>query len=433
MSREDIARLLGGYATGTLTPEEQQALFAAALEDQTLFDELAREQALRDVLREPAARGQLLAALEERPRWYRRLGPWMMRPAALTAAAACLVLGAMAIWRPWRGNEAAKPAVIATALPREAPPIPSPSAVAEQKTPALSAERARARAMTPPASRAVPAAKKQLLVAQETAPAAEAHRADEPVAASGAAMPPAASPAPPPPKAASQPIVADTSIAGRDASELTKIMPGVGGAPGSGNAAVRGALSADRLQTAVATAPGGDARQRYYAAMAFAEVKAQAETQSVRARAQAQAPGSQPPLGIKWGILRREANGEFAIVNAEDLRAGDTVELRLTSNQSCGLSVFDNASGKLLPLFTKQVEAGETVDTPLLTPGEKGSRELVVELWRGGNVAGFIVSGRPAVSREAQQSQTDRSEQATYTVGPPGAQRVLLSVTLNYQ
>ena len=66
MSREEIHKLLGGYATGTLTPEEQEALFAAALEDQELFDALAKEQPLHDLLRDPAARAQLLAALEER-------------------------------------------------------------------------------------------------------------------------------------------------------------------------------------------------------------------------------------------------------------------------------------------------------------------------------------------------------------------------------
>ena len=36
MSREEIEKLLGGYATGTLTPGERDALFAAALEDQQL-------------------------------------------------------------------------------------------------------------------------------------------------------------------------------------------------------------------------------------------------------------------------------------------------------------------------------------------------------------------------------------------------------------
>jgi hypothetical protein len=42
MSREEIQKLIGGYATGSLTAGEQQALFEAALEDQELFDELAR-------------------------------------------------------------------------------------------------------------------------------------------------------------------------------------------------------------------------------------------------------------------------------------------------------------------------------------------------------------------------------------------------------
>ena len=75
MSRDDIHKLLGGYATGTLTPEEQQALFEAALDDQDLFDALAREQSLRDLLRDPAAKAQVLAALDERPwRWYQGWG-----------------------------------------------------------------------------------------------------------------------------------------------------------------------------------------------------------------------------------------------------------------------------------------------------------------------------------------------------------------------
>src|SRR5206468_3065536 len=79
MSRDDIQKLLGGYATGTLTPEEQQALFEAALDDQDLFDQLAREQALRDLLCDPAAKAHLLIAIDSKPpRWW--AGWW--RPAA---------------------------------------------------------------------------------------------------------------------------------------------------------------------------------------------------------------------------------------------------------------------------------------------------------------------------------------------------------------
>jgi len=453
MSREDIARLLGGYATGTLSPEEQQALFAAALEDQALFDELAREQALRDVLREPAARAQLLAALEDRPRWYRRFGSWTMRPAALAAAAACLlVLGSVAVWRPWRGGEAPKPAVVATALaPRQAPAIPTPATGAERKAQAPPAVGAVAKARTPAPAHAMPAAvmpvtpeaKKELLLAESAAAVTVARSASEPAAPAGAAMPPPASPPPPPPalQSASQQVTVDTALAGRDAAELMKIVPGAGtvgpGKPGgaaAGSAGAPGAFSATRMQptAAVAASSGGGARQRYYAGTAPAGLKAQAEAKSVRAAVRA--PGSQPaPLGIKWSILRREADGEFAVVNAEDLRAGDTVKLRLASNQDCDLSVFDNANGKLLPLFTKHVQAGETVDTLPLASREKGLRELSVLLTQGGDVFGAVATRQPALPREGQQSETDRSEQATYTVGAAGAQQVFLSIALNYR
>src|ERR1017187_7593148 len=41
MSREEIQKLLGGYATDTLSEAERRALFEAAIEDQELFDALA--------------------------------------------------------------------------------------------------------------------------------------------------------------------------------------------------------------------------------------------------------------------------------------------------------------------------------------------------------------------------------------------------------
>jgi len=108
MTRDDIQKLLGGYATGTLTPEERQALFAAALEDQELFDALAKEQSLRDLLRDPAARAHVLAALDERPEpWWR----WLMRPAAVGAMAACLA--AVVGYGVWHARQAGRPVLVA--------------------------------------------------------------------------------------------------------------------------------------------------------------------------------------------------------------------------------------------------------------------------------------------------------------------------------
>jgi hypothetical protein len=63
----EIRKLLGGYATGTLTEEERNLLFSAALEDQELFNALADEEALRELLAEPATRQILLEELQRQP------------------------------------------------------------------------------------------------------------------------------------------------------------------------------------------------------------------------------------------------------------------------------------------------------------------------------------------------------------------------------
>jgi len=128
MSREEIHKLIGGYATGTLTTEEREALFQAALEDQELFDTLAREQALHDLLSDPAAKAEVLAALDAKsPRWYDRLG-WV-RPAAAALAMAGLATVSV-IW--WRRPEPVKmtaslPQPMAEVRPSQPPFPPSPA------------------------------------------------------------------------------------------------------------------------------------------------------------------------------------------------------------------------------------------------------------------------------------------------------------------
>jgi hypothetical protein len=120
MKREDIRKLLGGYATGTLTAEERQALFEAALDDQELFDALTKEQPLRDLLEDPAARARLLAALDDSPlpslvgqaflpanplSRLRPLEQWLWGHAVGIAAVACfLTVGGYVAWqaRDWR-------------------------------------------------------------------------------------------------------------------------------------------------------------------------------------------------------------------------------------------------------------------------------------------------------------------------------------------
>lgn len=121
MSREEIEKLLGGYATGTLTGEEREALFAAALEDQVLFDALAREQPLRELLEDPVAKARLRRALEESAvPWYRA---WW-RPALVGAAVTGMAVVAVVVERqaPRRPGVA-----ILARAPRPVLPVPVPS------------------------------------------------------------------------------------------------------------------------------------------------------------------------------------------------------------------------------------------------------------------------------------------------------------------
>ena len=103
MAELDFEKLLGGFAADTLTPEEKQRLYSAALQNQQLFNTLADEQALKELLANPAVRRRLLQALNQ-TRASNSGGSltwldWFRRPAGLAwagglaAAAIAVVLG----------------------------------------------------------------------------------------------------------------------------------------------------------------------------------------------------------------------------------------------------------------------------------------------------------------------------------------------------
>jgi hypothetical protein len=164
MSREEIHKLLGGYATDTLSEAERRALLEAALEDQELFDALAKEQALREALQEPGARRQLLEALEPaHDRWQ-----WLRRPAvlALAGSAAVLLIVAGLVLRP--AKPPGKPVLIAKALQETAPPAPMVKVV----PPAPAAAAAPAPSSRPPRPRRAAKMAQPLAKPMESAPAA---------------------------------------------------------------------------------------------------------------------------------------------------------------------------------------------------------------------------------------------------------------------
>ena len=132
MSREEIEKLLGGYATDTLTGAERRALFEAALEDQELFDALAREQALRDVLRDPAAREQLLESLGPgRPPATARSWLWLRRPAVLAMAGGlATLLIAAGLWMR-QSRRVEREEVLLADVVKVAPPAAGPAPAAK--------------------------------------------------------------------------------------------------------------------------------------------------------------------------------------------------------------------------------------------------------------------------------------------------------------
>ncbi len=121
MSGEDIRKLLGGYATGTLSKDEQQALFEAALRDEKLFAALAVEQALREMLDDPANRAAVLRALEPPPArgWAWR---WMV-PVGIAAGLVVITSVIFVFQRP----TAPSTFEMAKALPNIAPNVIQPA------------------------------------------------------------------------------------------------------------------------------------------------------------------------------------------------------------------------------------------------------------------------------------------------------------------
>ena len=196
MSPEDVRKLAGGYATGCLTSEERKALFEAALNDQDLFEELLREERLRELMDDPSARAELLAALSDSPaprrsNWFW----WIPAGAGVVAATALLAIYFGRSSPPEKSIEIARNQHVDATRPEPAPAVaPEPRAAAVPKP--------RRRTAVQASAGGGPAADERVLKAQPQAglldeSAAKATSA-EPPSEPGAPAAPAASPVPVP-------------------------------------------------------------------------------------------------------------------------------------------------------------------------------------------------------------------------------------------
>ncbi len=275
MHREEIEKLLGGYATGTLTESERKSLFEAALADQALFNALANEQALKDLLDDRRARRRLLQALEERPGLFARLLGWLTRPAPL-ALAGGLATAVLAV----------------TTVTRVLDLAPPPEQAAEEAS-GLLAERDRPAAPKAAPERRAGALKKEAKAKadharDQSSPAALADTMQEKPAAERQAEP-ATSPAP-----SSTPPVAASQDAG----------------PGKAAPEAPVANLLARSEVARSDAPG--ARSLFYGtrkkeeAPARERQPAESKFPSSAAPREQVAGGASPRLGIRYGTVSRE-------------------------------------------------------------------------------------------------------------------------------
>jgi len=330
MNREDVRKLMGGYATGTLSEAEREALFAAALDDQELFDSLMKEEALREVLEDPGAKAQLLAALEKpaaQPAW------WSWRPLIGAVAMAGIALTAVAIWRANREKPAQ--VIVAEIAKQTAPPAPVPPPVVIQPaTPAKTRSRTEAKAVRD--ERRQEKEKDNAALADQTAPSGK-------VELQGGA--PAA--APPPPAAPRQ----------QQVGQLAAPSPMV----------QQQALQSTQSKETVAVE-------------AAAELNRAAAVSGFRANSVKEASSdlmmTKKVLGpLQWVILR----GDREVPPGTTLSAGEAVRLRIYPQQSGTLTLIE--AGKILA--SAEVEPSKPFDTPAIPFTAAGLRQLRLILSTG--------------------------------------------------
>ena len=418
MSSEDIRKLLGGYATGTLTEAEQQALFAAALEDQELFDALANEQPVRDLLTDPSARAALLSSLDTPARGPGGFWQWLRRPLVVGLSTASVVaIAVVAVWQGTRiGGGVRQPAPqIVAELRSQAPrSLPAP---AEVPPPAMQSEAGKRSevAETPPPTRLADEKAKSVIVAPPAPPPSSGVQALSTRKEETDAAAPAMAPPPQPAAPAAAPVLARK----KEAVEVTASAPPAAQIAGAAPESVP--LDARALFYASQVAQGANG----FRAMTGQK---SAAPRPERASAGLIAPmkAGVPRLGVRISILR--AAGEVDLTTVLD--PGETVRLKLIPNADGFLYIAEGAR----LVASGAVQRLRPFETPELRFTGSGQKQLFV-----------MFSSRPqtvepqSIGRLARGNLVEtpaEQERATYVVsglGDAATQQIIVPVTLTYR
>ncbi len=388
MDKQGLKKLLGGYATNTLTEEERKALFEAALYDQSLFETLAREQALKELLDDPRNRRRVLEALERADAtagwgWIGHVANWFRRPATL-ALSGSLAVAVLAMVFVIRLSE------------QVSPPVSEKTVVADSRSAAGSrSERDETKRFQVP-SEAEPAAEADRL-SKRAAPAAPPPQPTKPQAKLEQARPspaPGSTPGAPPARLEAPPARQDVARVPEPARPETAPLATLEDQPRAMQAPAAGAPNPAetpqqmaRLRASVAERyDSGNARDLFYAQAGGQELpegrvaepgergKLQSEEKksgdlakdvekekaesSVRAFGEgvsAFAPMNAPArtLGLRYSILKRGKEGGYSEADpATVFSAGDALRLTVEVNEPGYLYVLkQDPLGKWTILF----------------------------------------------------------------------------------
>jgi hypothetical protein len=359
-------------------------LFAAALEDQQIFETLAREEPLRELLQDPVANSRLRAALEQTPEpWHRR---WLRQATwAIPAAGLAAIVVVLIMQHP----PARQPVTIAQVLrPRTEPAVPVPSPLPQVLEDRPLARETGARPAEPPVAFATSPPPPPAAVPLPSDAQGQQGQAGIAIARSTPAL---VAPAPASPTATQKDVQVEAAAPLAAAEAVT-----VSAAPAAEPLPVRARRAPESVRLQVAggqlAGAGGfvqaqDARALYYGTPAPPVFqtnlvqpelkKGQAAPPVAPAVANALGPITLQHLGLRYSVLRR-ANGQVTPVNPnEPIDRGGDLSLRIEPNETGYLYIFERASDGWQLFSTSRVErlapytVPQTGTLPFDRPGPK--------------------------------------------------------------
>lgn len=450
---EDAGKLVGAWTAGTLSDAERKALHHAALDNQSLFDQLADEEGLRELFADPSTRAELAELLDDKPDAAAQSGgvalPLLARSradaaamapagsasAASRAAAAENVSWWRSIFRPapMAAFSAGAAAVLAFVVLRPSVVVKAP---AQREQAAVVAESNAAKLPEDAAPKATainnpqpPPLQQQQAPARQIAKDTE-HR-DEILAAPAA--PPLRSDTlaeSKPKREAPVPQVSEAGPAAGAASPITVDAPAAPVAP-----------------PPIAFAPPPAPQPPPPAAEAERARLPEDKRRASLAKAAAPPPSPAPPLPIRYRIEREQAAGEWVEFGGE-LSRGERARVAVTAAAKGVVTILSNGA-----TLAVEVNPGQTIHFPGSgsLPSEAGEREVAILFEPGriapaaapplqrlyqqpGNASGSGLGRSKKANQAPPPAQADRQSQtadtAANTTATPGSANSAMTLTI---